>query len=156
MPGKGTAGMFRGRYDHRIDEKGRLSLPARFREILIKQYDESLFLTSSVEQDNLRIYPLRSWEEVEKRLAELPTHDAVYEALVYQASFYGHECSLDSAGRVLVPQMLRERVGLQEEVTLIGKLNYIQIWDRKRATAKAAEIDAMSRDLMKAAAKVGF
>jgi MraZ protein len=148
--------MFRGRYDHRIDEKGRLSLPARFREILVKQYDENLFLTSSIEQDNLRIYPLKNWQEVEHKLAELPTHDAVYESLVYQASYFGHECTVDGAGRVLIPQALRERVGLQEEVTLIGKLGYIQVWDRKKAVAKAAEIDAMSRDLMKAAAKVGF
>jgi transcriptional regulator MraZ len=148
--------MFRGRYDHRIDEKGRLSLPSRFREILIKQYDENLFLTSSIEQDALRIYPLKAWEEVERKLAELPSHDAVFESLVYQASYYGHECTLDSAGRVLIPQMLRDRVGLQEEVTLIGKLNYIQVWDRKKAIARAAEIDAMGRDLMKAAAKVGF
>jgi len=148
--------MFRGRYDHRIDEKGRLSLPSRFRDLLIKQFDDNLFLTSSIEQDNLRIYPLRNWEEVEQRLSELPSHDALYESLVYQASYYGHECTLDSAGRVLIPQGLRERIGLGEEVTLIGKLGYIQVWDRTRAMAKSAEIDAMSGELMKAAAKVKF
>ncbi len=148
--------MFRGRYDHRVDEKGRLSLPSRYREILIKNYDGHLFLTSSIERDNLRIYPLKSWEQVEAKLAELPSHDVFYNALVYQASFYGHECNMDGSGRVLIPQMLRDRVELKEQVTLIGKLNYIQVWDREKAWSKAKQNDAMARDLALAAARVGF
>lgn len=132
--------MFRGRFDHTLDPKGRLSLPAKYREILLGKYTGQLYLMSLADGENLRIYPLKEWEDLEARIAQLPSMNQHIDNFILQVSYYSSECTLDKAGRVLIPQTLRDHVGLGRDVTLIGKLKFIEIWDKNKLMDKLEEI----------------
>ena len=122
--------MFRGRYKHTIDTKGRLSIPSKFREVLTTNYDERLILTNF---DNcLWAYPAREWKGVEDKVAALPQFKTEVKAL--QRFFISAACEtpLDPNGRIIVPTTLRRYAGLQEEVVLVGMTNRIEIWARER------------------------
>lgn len=132
--------MFRGRFDHTLDPKGRLNLPAKYREILLEKYTEQLYLMSLADGENLRIYPLKEWEELEAKVAQLPSMNQHIDNFILQVSYYSSECALDKAGRVLIPQALRDHVGLDRDVTLIGKLKFIEVWDKDKLMAKLEDI----------------
>lgn len=122
--------MFRGRYEHTIDQKGRLSIPSRFREILIANYDERLILTNF---DNcLWAYPVKEWSEVEKKVAGLPQFRPEVKAL--QRFFISAACEspLDSNGRIVVPPTLKRYAGLSRDVVLVGMTHRIEIWSSER------------------------
>lgn len=122
---------FRGKYDHTIDEKGRLSLPSRYREIL-RQYESSILLIIPWE-DHGRMYPLAEWENLENRLTaengEQPEH--LDKVLRYFES-ESYECTLDGQGRILIPPALRTGLGLKRDVVLIGMMERVEVWDKDK------------------------
>ncbi len=120
--------MLRGKFRHSLDEKGRLSLPSKFREVLrVKYGTESLVITNIPEC--LVVYPIFEWKKIEETLTKLPFGmKAAKEFLRY---FLGsaEECEPDKQGRILIPQYLREEFQLDREVTLLGMLSYFEIWN---------------------------
>jgi MraZ protein len=122
--------MFRGRFPHTIDDKGRLSIPARFREVLARQQERGLLL---IELDNcLSAFPQQVWQEIEAKILEKgPLRREVREWLrtVYSSAT---ETEVDGAGRILIPQAPRESVGLGREVMIVGIGNSFEIWARDR------------------------
>jgi len=122
--------VFRGRYEHTIDSKGRLSIPSRFREILLANYDERLILTNF---DNcLWAYPVREWKVVEEKVASLPQFKPEVKALQRFFISAASECPLDPNGRMIVPPTLRRYAGLVEEVVLVGMTRRIEIWSKEK------------------------
>ncbi len=123
--------MFRGRYENNIDPKGRISIPVRFREILLQKYDDSrVFVTNF---DNcLLLFPYSEWIKLEEKASKLPTFHKEGRALIRFFFSGAAECSLDNQGRILIPQSLRKYAGLEKEVVLLGALKKIEIWDKKR------------------------
>lgn len=122
--------MFRGRYEHSIDQKGRVSIPSRFREILVANYDERLILTNF---DNcLWAYPVKEWKQVEEKVASLPQFRPEVKAL--QRFFVSAACEtpLDPNGRIIIPTTLRRYAGLVKGVVLVGMTRRIEIWARDR------------------------
>lgn len=120
--------MFRGKYRHNLDEKGRFSLPAKFREILrVKYGSENLIITNYPEC--LVAYPVKEWQKIEEKLLSLPWD--VPEVREYVRYFLGsaEECSPDKQGRILLPQSLREEMKLEKEVILLGMLYHFEIWN---------------------------
>lgn len=135
--------MFGGVSNVSLDSKGRLAIPARHREALLSAFGGCLVVTLD-SPDHLLIYPEANWREVEARLLKLPTGNPSVKA--YQRVVLGHAepLELDSAGRILLPAALRERIGLEKDVALVGMGNRFELWnaaDWRRVTDAALEID---------------
>ena len=126
--------MFRGQFDHAIDEKGRLSIPAKFREALRKE--KTLVLTSS--DAYLTAYPLKEWRALEDRLRANPKFKREQRDFLRFVYSSAEDVAMDSQGRILVPQGLRQRAGIMREVVIIGMMDTIEIWDKGRWGAKVA------------------
>jgi transcriptional regulator MraZ len=120
--------MFRGRSNHLIDSKGRVSIPTRFRDLLKTGGDPRLILTNW--DHCLAAYPYKEWEELEKKMGQLSSVDRDIRAFKRFFVSGACECSLDSQGRILIPPALREFAKLEKEVILTGQLNYFEIWDK--------------------------
>jgi transcriptional regulator MraZ len=124
--------MFRGAAKVTLDDKGRMVLPARFRERLLERSAGQLVVTVDRNGECLLLYPLNDWEPVERKLMDLPTLHA--QARRLQRLMVGHatDLSLDGHGRMLLPPELREVVGLDRHAMLIGQGNRCELWDETR------------------------
>lgn len=123
--------MFRGRYEHAIDSKGRTSLPSRFREVLAATGDCRIVMTTGLEACVVA-YPLQEWIAFEERLATFPQFD---ESVVMLRRIYvsgAVDCEVDKLGRVLIPATLREHASLRRELVWAGMGNQIELWDKGR------------------------
>lgn len=122
--------MFRGRYEHTIDLKGRISVPARFREILSTQYDERLIVTNF--DQCLWAYPAGEWKLLEDKIAALPQFKPEVKAL--QRFFISAACEapVDKQGRIMLPPTLRDYAGLQKDCVIVGMSRRIEIWAQER------------------------
>ncbi len=129
---------FRGRSTHVLDSKGRLSVPARFRDILKAKYDGKLVVTTTPKC--LKAYPFDEWQKLEDRFLsnDLPLPQIEQ----FQRFFLGGavECQLDGQGRILIPAPLRKEVGLNKEIVLQGMLHYFEIWDRKKLSEELERV----------------
>ena len=119
--------MFMGEYNHIIDAKGRLIIPARFRELL----GEEFILTKGLD-GCLSIYPMDAWETFETKLRALPLTNKNARTFTRFFVAGATNCELDKQGRILVPQTLREFAGLEKEVVLTGNLDRIEIWSKEK------------------------
>jgi MraZ protein len=123
--------MFRGRYEHTIDAKGRTSLPARYRDALDAGGERRIVLTSALDPC-LVAYAMPEWTAFEERLAKLPQFDRAVQKLKRIYVSGAVECEVDDSGRVLVPPTLREYAGLEKEVLWAGSGKYAELWDKAR------------------------
>ena len=119
--------MFMGEYNHIIDAKGRLIIPARFRELL----GEEFILTKGLD-GCLSIYPMDAWEAFETKLRALPLTNKNARTFTRFFVAGATNCELDRQGRILVPQTLRGFAGLEKEVVLTGNLDRIEIWSKEK------------------------
>ena len=121
--------MFRGANKVTLDAKGRMAMPARYRETLVERSEGRLVGTVDRADRCLLIYPLPDWEEIERKLMRLPTLNP--QARRLQRLMVGHatDLELDSHGRVLVPPKLREYAGLSRQAMLIGQGSRFELWD---------------------------
>jgi len=122
--------MFRGKFRHNLDNKGRFTLPSKFREVLrVKYGSENLVITNY--PDCLVAYPVKEWQKIEQRLLNMPS--SIPEVKQYLRFFLGsaEECQPDKQGRILLPQSLRQEFNLEKEVILLGMLNHFEIWNPK-------------------------
>lgn len=120
--------MFRGQFQHSMDAKGRVALPARFRDGLIQEQGGRFILTPAVFDPCLHLFPLRAWEEFEEKVAALPAmdpHVVRFRRLYISAAV---ECEADKAGRVLVPSHLRDKAGLQKDALWAGMGRHLELW----------------------------
>jgi MraZ protein len=122
--------VFRGRYEHTIDPKGRLSIPSRYREELVARGITTLVLS---EGDHcVWAFPLDAWEQLEERLRLHPQLSPERRSVVRVMVASAKECPVDRAGRTLVPLELREFAGLKKDVMITGALEWFEIWSRER------------------------
>lgn len=127
--------MFRGVNNVKLDAKGRIVIPTRYRDRLQERCGGQLVVT--VDRDHcLLLYPLPEWEEIERKLVKLPSFNA--QARKLQRLLVGHatEVEMDSAGRVLLPPPLREFARLDKGVVMIGQGNKFEIWDEEAWNAR--------------------
>jgi len=118
--------MFMGTYEHGLDAKGRVIIPAKLREDLGESFVVTLGLDGC-----LFAYPMNEWEGFIEKLKELP---GTKEARMLQRHFLANAapCELDKQGRILVPATLREFAGLEKDVVLTGNINRIEIWSKEK------------------------
>lgn len=122
--------MFGGAYELSIDSKGRLAIPAKFRELLARHY--SSFLVATLERrTHLLLYPEAQWRVVEDQLLKLPVAgNKVLQAYQNLLLHNADTLELDSAGRILLPGHLRRLVEFDKEVYVVGRSNRLEVWGR--------------------------
>lgn len=122
--------MFRGRYHHQIDAKGRLSVPSRFRDALSTNYDERLIITNF--DECLWAYPVPEWQELERKVAGLPQFMDEVKALQRVFVSAAVECPIDAQGRILIPPSLRNYAAFEKDVVIVGMTRKLEIWSSER------------------------
>jgi MraZ protein len=133
--------VFRGRYEHTIDSKGRLSIPAKFREILNEKYDDRLVITNF--DHCLIAFPEGEWVILEQKAGSfslLSRDTSAFFRFFYSSAV---DCVIDKQGRLLIPQSLREYANLQKDAVLVGEGKRIEIFAKERwlEEARKAEED---------------
>ncbi|MFL6227714.1 MAG: division/cell wall cluster transcriptional repressor MraZ [Pyrinomonadaceae bacterium] len=123
--------MLRGNYTARIDSKGRLTVPTTFRRHIQENHGADVYVTS-LTGESVRIYPLSEWESIEQRLALLPSMDPARRKFLDRTNYYGQQAAMDSQGRVLIHPLLRKSAGVVGDVTVLGYLTYLEVWELER------------------------
>jgi MraZ protein len=122
--------MFRGNALAKVDNKGRLKLPAGFRSIIQPKFGNEFFVTS-LRGDSVRIYPMENWLEVESRLAAAPSMNPAVIKFKSAVNYYGQCTAMDAQGRILLHPLVRERAGTQGEVAVLGQHDFLEVWNRE-------------------------
>jgi len=122
--------MFRGNHPAKVDEKGRLKVPSAFKQLLDAANVTQFYITST-NGKSAQVWPLPEWEKQEKLLAEYSTMDDAVEKYLNLTSYYGQQVEIDSQARILLPQILREKARLNAEVSVLGKLIYLDVQNEK-------------------------
>src|SRR4249919_1309501 len=130
--------MLRGNAPATIDEKGRLKIPSVFRSHIEESWGSDFYVTS-LSGESVLIYPLPIWQEIEERLAKLPTLNPTKKKFLDRTNYYGQLTSMDKSGRVLIPTLLRESAGMTGEVAVLGNLNHVEVWNNERFLVKLKE-----------------
>ena len=141
--------MFRGRYEHTIDAKGRTSLPARYRDVLSAMGERRIVLTSGLDPC-LAAYAMPEWASFEEQLARMPRFDPAVQKLRRLYVSGAVECEIDDSGRILVPPTLREHAGLQKDVVWAGLGKSAELWDLDAWRAQSEVKDEKERRGMSA------
>jgi MraZ protein len=121
--------MFRGNHPTRVDEKGRLKLPADFKRVVEEKYGTQFYITSRDGKD-AEIYPLPEWEKIEQKLAEIPSFNPAKKKLLDYVNYYGQTTEMDTQGRVLLPQILREKTNTLGDVLVFGMQTFLKVTNR--------------------------
>ncbi|HEX6880397.1 MAG TPA: division/cell wall cluster transcriptional repressor MraZ [Terriglobales bacterium] len=119
--------MFRGNSPTRVDEKGRLKVPADHKRVLDEKYSSAKFYITSLDGKVAQIYPMEEWERIEQKLAALPTFNATKQKFLDRTNYYGQVVEMDGQGRLLIPGLLRESANIKGEVAVLGKLSLLEV-----------------------------
>jgi MraZ protein len=135
---------FTGQFEHSLDEKGRLTIPARFRARL----GDHFVLTIAPPEPCLAMYPESAWSDFCAKLEAAPRKDAQYRSFVRHLFAHTDEVTLDGQGRLLIPPALREHAHLERDTVLVGALTRIELWSadgwRKASGAPERMADLMT------------
>ncbi len=142
--------MFRGSFEHAIDDKGRLSIPARFRELLKRRRERELVLVDLLFDTCIAAYPIKAWQRIEENLLSRGNSGKEFREYARLISARAVETPVDGQGRILIPPQLRERADLRRDVVIVGVLDKIEIWNREQW----AQFSARERDPEEYAAKL--
>ncbi|MEJ2183180.1 MAG: division/cell wall cluster transcriptional repressor MraZ [Nitrospirota bacterium] len=121
---------FSGKYYYSLDPKGRLMIPAPFRDIIAGRASPNLYITNAPSEHCLHIYPEEEWFALAERVRVLPRMDRNVRLYMRRVIASAVSLTLDKQGRVLVPAAHREDSGLNAEVVIVGQIDKIEVWDR--------------------------
>ena len=121
--------MFRGATTLSLDSKGRLAIPAKYRQALSLDCEGKMVCTIDIKQPCLLLYPLPEWQIIEQKLTRLSSMNPAERRL--QRLLLGHadDCEMDKNGRLLISAPLRQHAGLEKKLMLVGQLNKFELWD---------------------------
>ncbi|HXN64408.1 MAG TPA: hypothetical protein VN862_03685 [Candidatus Acidoferrales bacterium] len=122
--------MLRGNSPAKVDEKGRVKVPAIFLDTL-KEWGDRFYVTSE-NGDRVRIYPMKVWNEIEEKLAKLSSHNRTKQKFLTRTNYYGQVVELDGQDRLLIPPVLRETAQMKGDVDVLGNLTYLEVWNHSR------------------------
>jgi MraZ protein len=129
--------MFRGVNTVSLDGKGRIVVPARHRDVLVAIAAGRIIVTADP-GGCLLLYPLSEWEPIEKKLSGLSDFNPQTRSIKQLMIGYAQDMDMDSAGRILLPPMLRDFAGLDKNVVLAGQVSRLEIWNEERWNARIA------------------
>ena len=118
--------MFRGNHPTRVDEKGRLKVPAEFKHEIEERYGAKFYITSE-NGKTAKVYPMEEWEKIEQKMMNMPNSNPSKKRLLTATSFYGQNAEMDSQGRLLLPQILREKAQVIGDVAVFGMLTFLEV-----------------------------
>jgi len=118
--------MFRGNHPTRVDEKGRLKVPAEFKRVIDEKYGTQFYITS-LDGKVAQVYPFEEWEQIEQKLAGLSTFNPTKKKFLSRVNYWGQQVEMDGQGRLLLPQLLREAAQIKGEVAVVGYQKYLEV-----------------------------
>ncbi len=132
--------MFRGSSSVALDSKGRLAIPARYREAILAVCNGSMVITlNNTKERCLWLYTIDEWKKVERKIVELPSFNPEHQKLKRFVVGHANDVDMDSNGRILLPIHLREFAGMQKAAFIIGQGNKFEIWSKDQWVTKQAE-----------------
>ena len=146
--------MFRGRFEHTIDSKGRVSIPAKFRELLSEKYDDRIIITNF--DRCLVAFPYEEWRNVEDKISSLSM--VKKEVKAFQRFFISGatECPIDKLGRVLIPPTLRNYALLEKDVVFAGMGKMFEVWSRERWSEEIKRAEENFEGMRESLASLGI
>ena len=145
--------MLRGNYTVKMDEKGRIKLPAAYRRYVDEHYGTEFYVTS-LTGDCARLYPMQEWMAIEEKLQAAGTMDAAVRKFLDRTNYYGQLADMDAQGRILVHPLLRQSAELMGDVAVLGYLQYLEVWELDKFRARL-ENQPYTADDAAALAKLG-
>ena len=130
--------MLMGHAPAKVDDKGRLKIPAEFRKIIEQKFGPDCFITSTDGQRAL-IYPMPVWYDYQARLAKVPSASVAKTKLLERLNYFGQTGAIDTQGRVLVPSILRDVAAIADDVVVIGNNDHLIVWNEERIQRRLAE-----------------
>ena len=127
---EGKVPSFSGKYYYSIDPKGRIIVPAPFREIISSNYSTKLYVTNAPFDKCLYIYPMEEWSKHLEKIRTKPRSDEAIRYYLRRVIASAVEIEIDKQGRILIPASLREDAALNSNVVLAGQIEKIELWDR--------------------------
>jgi len=122
---------FRGSFLLKLDDRGRVKIPAQYLSILLDQFGNQLYITS-LNGDRVYLYPLKVWEGIEQNIERMKVRSPEIEEYISRTSFWGNEAEVDNRGRLLVPPELRKEAQLNDlELRVFGKIDHLVLWNEK-------------------------
>lgn len=122
--------MLRGNSPAKVDEKGRVKVPAAFLSTLRESGDR--FYVTSTNGEYVRVYPMKVWNEIEEKLAKLSSNNRTKQKFLNRTNYYGQLVELDGQDRLLIPPVLREAAQMKGDVDVLGSLTYLEVWNHAR------------------------
>ena len=130
----------------RVDEKGRIKVPADFRKLIEEKYGPDCFITST-DGERAVIYPLPVWYDFQARLAKVPSTSMAKQKLLERVNYYGQAATMDAQGRLLVPAVLREVAHIQDDVVVLGSTDHLIVWSESRIQKRLKENPLTPEDM---------
>lgn len=122
--------VLRGNSPAKVDAQGRIKVPTLHRKVL-ESFGTEFYVTSRT-GNNVQIYPLSEWEQIEAKLLESPNNHPGKLKFIRSTSYYGQVATMDNQGRILIQPHLREAAGIDGEVAVMGHLNHLEVWNRAK------------------------
>ena len=127
---EGNVPSFSGKYYYTVDPKGRIIIPAPFREIITSNYSSKLYITNAPFDRCLFIYPMEEWNKLQEQIRTKPRSDEAIRFFLRRVIASATETEMDRQGRILVPIALREDANINSNVVMAGQIDRIELWDR--------------------------
>lgn len=121
---------FRGSFEVKIDDRGRIKIPAKFLHVLDSSFSREVYLTS-LNGDHIWVYPVKVWEEIERKIENVGNWNPDIDDFMSRLSYWGMESEIDIKGRILVPPALRKESQLDGTIRILGKANHLEIWNEE-------------------------
>jgi MraZ protein len=129
----------------KVDDKGRLKIPAGFRKIIEDKYGPDCFITST-DGERAVIYPMPVWYDFQGRMAKVPSTSQAKAKLLERVNYYGQAGTIDTQGRVLVPAVLRSVAGIAEDVVVLGNTDHLIVWNEERIQKRLSDNPLTAED----------
>ncbi len=138
--------MFRGMQPTRVDEKGRLKVPAEHKRVIDERYGQVFYITSR-DGKTAEVYPMEEWEKIEQAALKNPTSNPVIKKFLEVTNYYGQVVEMDAQGRLLLPALLREKANLKSDVAVVGMLRWLVVREMEPYKQKVEENPLTDEDL---------
>jgi len=129
----------------KVDDKGRLKIPAGFRKVIEEKYGADCFITST-DGERAVIYPMPVWYDFQGRMAKVPSTSQAKAKLLERVNYYGQTATIDQQGRVLVPAVLRSVAGIADDVVVLGNTDHLIVWNEERIQKRMTETPLSADD----------
>lgn len=146
--------MLRGNVLAKIDDKGRLKLPASFRSVIEPEFGKDFFVTS-IDGNSARIYPLQKYVQLEERLRDASAVQPLVSRFRSALNFFGSSASMDGQGRILIHPLLRDKAQMEGEVAVLGQADFLEVWNRAIIERRLTE-QPLTEDELRELAGFGF